>query len=456
MKKVLGLIAASMLLAAPVLAADAPTYNCDYEPACEVSPGIYGAMASPVKSKFDLSIGGYVKLDYVYNSTAIGPVLPGAPGGSIPVSKSAANLRDESVFTAKQSRLWFKVVGPTFLGAKTGSLIETDFYGGNSTSNEQPNMRLRLAYGSLDWANTQVIFGQYFDTFGPLVGNTLDFRQGGTTGAPNNPRVPQIRLTQKLNFNDDNNIRLAVAVQNPVQDNPVAGDASVGGIPNPPASVGTNFGDEPNLAAQLMFVSKSLGVAPGFWGIPMNSLQLGFFGLVGSQKVAVSGGTAGLAVQHAVDVYGYGFYGFVPLLRSKDGKNRAMTASLETQAYISAGLAVQGANALAVTGAAPGLTAAKGWGGYGQIVFYPTQQLGIIGGYGRRNVFGYHNYALGTEVYNEQAFGSVAYDLNAAVRVAVEYDYVKTQYKTTANQEYSATGQIGQDNKIQFSAFYFF
>jgi len=456
MKKTLGLIAASMLLAAPVMAADAPTYNCDYEPACEVSPGIYGAMASPVKSKFDLSIGGYVKLDYVYNSTALGPYLPSPPGGSIPATGTAANLRDESTFTAKQSRFWFKVVGPTFLGAKTGSLIEADFNGGNSTSNEQPNLRLRLAYGSLDWANTQVIFGQYFDTFGPLVGNTYDNRQGTTTGAPNNPRVPQIRLTQKININDDNNIRLAVAVQNPVQDNAVAGDVSVGGLPNPPANVGTTYGTEPNLAAQLMYVSKALGVAPGFWGIPMNSLQLGFFGLVGSQKVAVSGGTAGINVQHAVDVYGYGFYGFVPLLRSKDGKNRAMTASLETQAYISAGLAVQGANALASTGAFPNASAAKGWGGYGQIVFYPTQSFGITGGYGRRNVFGYRNFATGTELYNGQAFGNVSYDLNAAVRLALEYDYVKTQYKYALNQAYNTIGNTGQDNKIQFSALYFF
>ncbi len=72
MKKTLGFVAAALLVSATAMAADAPTYNCDYQPSCEVAPGIYGAMAAPVKSKFDLSIGGFVKLDYAYNSVNLG------------------------------------------------------------------------------------------------------------------------------------------------------------------------------------------------------------------------------------------------------------------------------------------------------------------------------------------------------------------------------------------------
>ena len=51
MKKVLGMIAASMLLATSAWAVEAaPQYNCDYQPSCEVAPGMYGAMSSPVTS----------------------------------------------------------------------------------------------------------------------------------------------------------------------------------------------------------------------------------------------------------------------------------------------------------------------------------------------------------------------------------------------------------------------
>ena len=105
MKKVLGLIAASMLLAAPVLAADAPTYNCDYQPSCEVAPGIYGAMASPVKSKFDLSIGGFVRLDYAYNSTNLGASGFLLPRPGIPKTTSIAGQEDQSILTARVSPL---------------------------------------------------------------------------------------------------------------------------------------------------------------------------------------------------------------------------------------------------------------------------------------------------------------------------------------------------------------
>ena len=85
----------------------------------------------PVMSKFKMSIGGFVKLDYVYNSTDLGQTAGMlAPGsGLIPRTSSAAGQSDQSEFTARQSRLWFKVAGPELYGAKTNALIEGDFYG---------------------------------------------------------------------------------------------------------------------------------------------------------------------------------------------------------------------------------------------------------------------------------------------------------------------------------------
>ena len=128
MKKVLGFIAASMLLAAPALAADAPTYNCDYQPSCEVAPGVYGAMASPVKSKFDLSIAGFVRLDYAYNSTNLGATGFLTPTTGDPQDLVHPRPRPVHSHRPKVSRFAFKVAGPTFLGAKTSALIESGFF----------------------------------------------------------------------------------------------------------------------------------------------------------------------------------------------------------------------------------------------------------------------------------------------------------------------------------------
>jgi hypothetical protein len=447
MKKTLGLLAATLLVALPAMAQEAPTapaYNCDFQPSCEVAPGIYGKMSSPVQSKFNLSIGGFVKLDYAYNSLKLGAaLLPGAPGGGLPAVGTTAANQDESILTARQSRFWLKVAGPTFLGAKTNALIESDFYG-TGGNNENASLRMRQAWGSLDWANTQVLFGQAYDIFGPAVASTQDFRSGATTGTPNNPRVPQIRLTQKVNFGADNSLKLVLGVQNPVQDFTTAGaDGSI-----------------PNVAGQVMFVSKALGAAPGYFGLSMNNLTVGAFGLYGTQKVGTG------INYHAADVYGYGLYAFVPVVKSKDGKSRTMTASLEAQGYISAGMNWNGANAntpvtsttdALLTATTPGFrTAAKGYGAYGQLIFYPTQDLGITAGYQRRNALNYFSYRNNGpfEKYNELIYGNIAYDLNAAVRVATEYEHVKTQYSAKVGA--GATGDFGQANIVRLCAYYFF
>lgn len=442
-----------LLAAVPAMAAEpvplgtatAP-YNCDFTPDCEVAPGIYGAMASPVTSKFNLSIGGYVKLDYAHNSNASGPTTnpAGAPAGG---------SKQESIFTAKQSRIWFKVAGPTFLGAKTNALIEADFYGANSLANEFGNMRMRHAYGSLDWKTTQVLFGQFWDVFAPAAGDTIDFRQAGDTGAPANPRVPQIRLTQKLNLSGDNSMKFVIALQNPTQ-NSATGTVTTpgtGGASNAfPGTVGGSYGDMPNVAGQFFFSSKALGVSPGFMGLGMSPLQVGLFGLMGNQKIDGS---------KSVDVYGYGVYGFVPLMKSRDSKSRAMTLSLETQATMGAGLSVIGLTSIPVVGPANSRSAAKGYSLYGQLKFYPTQNLGITGGYGKRGAIDYAAYRATTtaattfQKSNELIYANLTYDLNAAIRLATEFEHLETKYDRGTT---STSANYGQNNVFRIAAYYFF
>jgi hypothetical protein len=379
------------------------------------------AMAGTVLSRFDVDLGGYVKLDYIHQDAALGPL-----SGPVPADGSSKAGQNQSLFTARQSRLHLKVTGPEFMGAKTKAFVEGDFYGPGGT-NESPNFRMRHAYGALLWKDTQVLFGQYWDIFGPAVASTLDFRSGAFTGAPNNPRVPQLRVTHNVHFDDNNSLRLIFGAQNPVEN--FNTDSS---------------GDMVNLAGQAMWVSKNLGVSPGYWGIPMQPLTAGFFGLYGKEKVEDN---------DYLDIYGYGFYAHVPLLKSKDGKSRAMTLTLETQAYVAAGLNVQGATAASTVGVTPNKDAAKGYGVFGQFIFYPTEPLGITVGYGRRNILDSSDYSDAAEVYNESYFGNVAYDLNHAVRVAAEYQRLNTKYLAIPA---GATDDKGTANRFMVSAMYFF
>lgn len=400
------------------------------------------AMADePVMSKFKVSLGGYIKLDYANNSNASGPT-------TLPSGATQGGFKEESIFTAKQSRFWLKVAGPEFLGAKTNAMVEADFFGAGSLSNEFGNMRMRHAYGTLDWDTTQVLFGQFWDVFGPAAADTIDFRQGGDSGCANNPRVPQIRLTQKLNLNADNSLKFVLGLQNPVQDSAVAGS----GAQAVAGAVGSTYGSVVNAAGQIMFSSKALGVSPGFMGLGMSPLQVGLFGQAGNEKVVGS---------KSVDTYGYGVYTFVPLIKSQDGKGRAMTLSLEGQAYQAAGLNVQGATSIAVVGAATKRQAAKGFGMFGQLKFYPTQELGLTAGYTHRAAINYGDYrgvnATTTQKYNEISYVNATYDLNAAVRLATEFEHHATQYMgVKAATADNRASNYGQNNVIRFAAYYFF
>lgn len=452
MKKALGFIAASLCVAAPAMA-DSTQPNTDFNPAGDVSPGVYGKMSYPVTSKFKLSIGGYVKLDYAYNTEnfgATGIISPSS--GAMPSAKLGGNVTDQSVFGVNQSRIWFKADGPSLLGAKTTGYLEGDFYGGSAAATESPLFRIRHAYGAADWTNTQVLFGQYWDMFAPMIANTQDFRCGSPYGAPNSPRIPQIRLTQRYNLDSDQQVRLVVGIQDPAQ----TGD-------NNTATGG--YGPNANYALQTFYSNKTLGTAPGYFGQAMNPLTVGLFGLYGSEKSPGNNGKA-------LDTYGYGAYAFVPVIGSKSGINgRAMTMSLEGQTYIAANQAFNGATEANVLGKPAGTigsngplgtattetqTPAKNWAATAQIIFYPTQNLGLTGGWGRRSALSQDDYKANGAVYQrytQEAYANVAYDLNAAVRVAAEYQNFHTVYGNAATATKRAEGT---DNTYRLAAYYFF
>jgi hypothetical protein len=480
MKKALGLIVASLLLSAPAMAEEVPQivpYNCDYAPSCEVAPGIYGAMSSPVISKFKVSIGGYVKFDYANNSEdmmgGIGPISPdgflGVPSRGSNFSQlvnGAASFHDQSQFGVNQSRLWVKVDGPKFLGAKTGALVEGDFYGGIDYTKivpESPLFRVRHAYGTLDWANTQVLFGQFWDLFGAMIPNTQDFRYGAPYGAPGTPRAPQIRLTQKVNLDDNNQLKFILGVQDPQQTGDQLGLAStnlstinVNGTPlsgNPPG-IGNGYGGMPDFAVQAYYINKALGSAPGFYGLSMSPLMVGAFGMYGQDKYDAAGG-------HTLPTWGAGLYTFVPVLKSPDGKSRAMTMSFEGQVYEAANMTFNNATELDFLGPTPGNQerVAKNFGFASQVIFWPIQDLGLTAGYGMRKVINNQDYvnSAGMSDYqleNQEIYVNATYDLNAAIRLATEWQNLKTVWGNANGVANS--GVIGNDNTIRLCAYYFF
>jgi hypothetical protein len=435
-KQIIGMAALGLMIAAPALADE------------------------NVMSKFKMSIGGFVKLDYVYNSTALtvpssstnaysstpgnsySALLPSS--GAIPKTTSIQGKTDESTFTARQSRLWIKSTGPELFGGKTMALIEGDFYGADGVPADSPGFRLRHAYATVDWTKTQILVGQYWDIFGPMTANTVDFRQGASFGSPNEPRLPQIRVTQKYG-NDDNFLKLVVGAQNPAQDNYQFGTAA--------APTTYTSGAYVNGAAQALFVSNALGKsAGGYMGMSMQPLTVGLFGLGGYNTYHATGTLVDAG--ESLPSWGYGLYAYVPLLKSSDGKSRAGTAAFEGQIYEGANMAFNSATASGVVKTPNGkLNAAKGYGVAAQLLVNPTQDLGMTVGYERREVINSGNYtAADTQQSNYQFFFNTYYNFNAAVMVAAEYQYARTNYINNT----VTTSDFGFANVGRLSCYYFF
>lgn len=459
MRKAIFIVCAALAMTVPSLAAE---YNTDVNPSPEVAPGIYGKMSSTPSSKFHFTYGGYIKLDYAYNSVNLGPngvitpisgAIPSkAISGTGPNSATFAH-QDQSLLSLKQSRFWFKVDGPSFSGAKTGGLLELDFYGDNSAAAESPMPRLRHAYATLEWPETQVLVGQYWDMFAPMITSTEDFRTAAPQGAPYGPRVPQIRVSHEFNLNPQNQLKLALAVQDPNQ----FGDNQ--------SAVTGEYGPNLNYAGQFFFISKALGVAPGYMALSMNPLMVGAFGLYGS-------GRAPSNANHSLESWGYGLYTFVPVLRSRDGMNRSMTLAFEGQSYAAGNLAYGGATSQAVvgttpTGGTPGTVSntfdpaghqrpARNWGWIAQLKFFPVQDIGFTGGYGTRFTFDNTDYSgiPNFQRQSQQAWVNATYDLNAAFRLSTEYQNILTRYGNVNGV--AGHNAIGVDNTFRLCAYYFF
>ncbi|MBK7632403.1 MAG: hypothetical protein IPJ23_17185 [Ignavibacteriales bacterium] len=149
----------------------------------------------------DVKISGFVKSDFFFDSRQVATFREGH-FLLYPLNESldanAEDINAHSSFNALsiQSRVTAKFTGPEVLGAKSGGMLEGEFFG---TSDADVNgFRLRHAFVTLNWEKTSLLLGQ---TWHPMF-VTEAFPQvvSFNTGSPFQPfsRNPQIRLTQKF------------------------------------------------------------------------------------------------------------------------------------------------------------------------------------------------------------------------------------------------------------------
>jgi hypothetical protein len=150
----------------------------------------------PVSSaaRFPVQIYGTVLWNSFYNTAGVNiediPLL---------ATKRGTDPYENFGMTLRQSRFGLRYQGPTVAGAKLSGTVELDFFGGKDALSNAISMdiiRLRLAYGRLDWKNASLEVGQDWTVFSPLNPTSL-----ATFGIPalstsGNPwmRTPQFRF----------------------------------------------------------------------------------------------------------------------------------------------------------------------------------------------------------------------------------------------------------------------
>jgi hypothetical protein len=139
-------------------------------PATPVPP----ATPAPAEKEWDVSIYGFVRTDYIWDTRKSASVREGNLNlypldEVLDANGKDINAAEQSNFLSVTSRLGIKAKGPNVWGAKTSSVLEADFFG-NLEGSSIGLLRLRHAYVNLEWSKTTLTMGQtWYPQFIPEV-----------------------------------------------------------------------------------------------------------------------------------------------------------------------------------------------------------------------------------------------------------------------------------------------
>ncbi len=153
------------------------------------------------KSKWGIKFSGFINTDYFYDSRQVvcarcGHFLLWPAPEKLDPDGVDINARGSFNFLSIRTRARATISGPDILGAKTLGVLEGSFFGhSNLDLNE---FRLRHAFVKLNWENTEVLMGQYWNPM--FIPECFPAVLSFNTGAPFGPfaRNPQIRVSHKL------------------------------------------------------------------------------------------------------------------------------------------------------------------------------------------------------------------------------------------------------------------
>jgi len=384
------------------------------------------ASAPPVTaaSKFPVQIYGTAVFNAFYNST-------GANIEDIPLTatKRGTDPYANSGMTARQSRFGLRYQGPELFGAKVSGVAEIDMLGGKAALGNGVSfdlVRLRLAYGRMDWKNASIEAGQDWTVFSPLNPTSFASYAIPAMSASGNPwiRSPQFRVELHSDTNKATRILFQVAALDPnIGDNNTTTvvDARVAGI--------GERGRGPAVESRLALISK----------IGDRDMTLG---LSSHYNRGDNVGTlAGLTATRPVDAWGVNVDYTLPLSKYFNLTGEAFTGRALGLYSVSSGQSVLPPG----TPGEHGVGARGGWA-QAQVNFTPKWQWNLVYGIEEMEQ---SNLRTGDRGKNQTYMTNVMYKLSPHITWALEWRRFLTDYR---NQQ--ALNAIG--NHVNLAIAYVF
>ncbi len=414
------------------------------------------SFAGSATSRWDVTIGGFVKADFGWSDTGNGADYAYAPRDASPYA-SNENKRSKysSIYMAAgETRLNLAIKGPDGWGAKTSAFIEGEFTGATGAANAYNLFRLRHAFINFNWGKASLLMGQTWDNWGvifpDLLGRSEDvpMRRGW--------RAPQIRFT----YNFTPNWQAYFGVYQP--------NTNAQGSWNATAS-DADRSNVPALFGEFTYMTDKCGV------IGPDKLLLAVGGTWGQEKVTyvnpVVPGT--FSSENGVNMWAASFKGYIPIIPAKKG-NKQFAMFLKGQfAYGQNYRTFVGSPTFVYDGAVDpavvDFVAPTAFGGYAQLGFYFTDRVwaNLYYGFVQNNISNtaqwYNPTTPVNAIKNHQQWSiNVLYDVNPAVRLGLQYTYMATGYARygtdteACNPAAANLAKSGTLNSIRAAAWYFF
>jgi len=438
--------------------------------------------AGSATSRWDMTIGGYVKADLNWSTQSVGPDSGG------PATRDSANVQqprretNSLSWAGGQTTLNFAIKGPDAMGAKTSAFVEGWFHGrsiqtgglagGGSlgTAGDYGLFALNHAFMQLIWPKTTLIIGQTWQGWGFAPFMNL-FSPGDAHLNKGFTKVPQIRLTQALTKEFTAQIGAQAGMDTTTYNN-------VGTV-----APGLTSG-YPHFFADFSYATEACGK------IGPQGLKVGVGGFFGKDKYTFSNAAVTVLSHKELDTYGAEFYTFIPIIPEKKMGDKAGSlafagayfagkmspqyspwfanpnnqwADSGQPAYIRGTASLLGPTAndgsiVNATGAAPEIAKPMINGFWAQGTFYLTNQWWINVFYGAAYIdysSTFRNLSTGSApaMRNQEAVAAILYDMNPAVRFGIQWSKDWTGYANHATANVSSKGTY---DSVRFGAWYFF